>query len=262
MRQSTMRLSCLLTLVSAVLLTSDAIGQVPTDVLFRVIRVRSTSGLCSGFTIDVGQVQYLVTARHCIAAGSGRAQFEWWNNERWNPLSATAILPRSADVDIVAFALPKPITVRSDLEPTLIGIAAGQQVYFAGYPYGLATTGGRLLNVPAGFGELPFLKSGVLSATDARNNDAVIVYVDGHNNPGFSGGPIVFQHLQSRRFRVAGVISAYRGEALPVVKSKDLSNTSAAAYDDLHVRGNTGIVVGYSIHHIVEAIGAQTPQEP
>ncbi len=31
-----------------------------------------------------------------------------------------------------------------------------------------------------------------MSAIDATHPDAVVIYIDGFNNPGFSGGPIVF----------------------------------------------------------------------
>ena len=40
----------------------------------------------------------------------------------------------------------------------------------------------------------PFIKSEVLSAIDSRQKDAIILYVDGDNNPGFSCGPIVHKH--------------------------------------------------------------------
>lgn len=63
-----------------------------------------------------------------------------------------------------------------------------------------------------GFGEIPFLKSGIVSALDDRDPEAGILYLDGQNNPGFSGGPIVFWHSASRGFRVAGVVRGYRNE--------------------------------------------------
>ncbi len=56
----------------------------------------------------------------------------------------------------------------------------GQQVWFLGYPYGL---GSHFPN-----GEFPFIKRGTMSAIDSTNPHAVVLYVDGFNNPGFSGG--------------------------------------------------------------------------
>lgn len=235
-----------------VLLSDPAKAQVTSNVLYRVVRIRTPSGLCSGFTIEVAAAQYLVTARHCLGDATGRTQIGFWHNETWKRLEGRVILPRSSTVDIAALTLAQPITIQYEFEPTDDGILLGQQLYFLGYPSGLATRG--KLPTPRGFGELPFMKSGILSAMDSRNPEAIVLYVDGQNNLGFSGGPIVFRHSGTGRFRVAAVVSAYRTEALPVLKSKDLASPEATAYNDLYTQGNSGIVIGYSIQHIVEGI--------
>jgi hypothetical protein len=43
---------------------------------------------------------------------------------------------------------------------------------------------------------------------------------------------------------------------LPVLRKKDLEDPAAHAYKDLYTRANSGIVIGYDIRHIVEAIRA------
>jgi hypothetical protein len=45
---------------------------------------------------------------------------------------------------------------------------------------------------------------------------------------------------------------------LPVLKRKDLDNPRAQAHNDLYTRANSGIVIGYDIRHIVEAIRLAT----
>ena len=62
----------------------------------------------------------------------------------------------------------------------------GQDVYFLGFPYGLHGDMSALSNdLP-----FPFVKKGIISLF---HNDGVNrIYLDGHNNPGFSGGPVVF----------------------------------------------------------------------
>ena len=64
----------------------------------------------------------------------------------------------------------------------------GQEVFFAGFPFGenLFTTSTQTVN---GLFPMPFVKKGIISA-EATENGATILYLDGHNNPGFSGGPI------------------------------------------------------------------------
>lgn len=46
----------------------------------------------------------------------------------------------------------------------------------------------------------------------------------------------------------------YRNEALPVLKQKELDNPRARAHNELYTRANSGIVIGYDIRHIVDAI--------
>jgi S1-C subfamily serine protease len=238
---------------------ASAVGsEVPTsNVIYRVLRLRATGGTGSAFTIEVDGRQYLITARHNLEGFGAQGEIDLWLGGRWTRTAARAIYPASATVDIAALDLGKPVTVAYPLEPSSGGLTLGQQVFFLGYPFGLGTSFSG--PAPPGFGEIPFLKSGIVSALDTRDPQASVLYLDGQNNPGFSGGPIVFRHAASGRFRVAGVVGGYRNEALPVLKRKDLRNPRARAHNDLYTRANSGIVVGFDIRHIVEAIRAARP---
>lgn len=242
--------------------SSLAQAQVPTtNVIYRVLRIKTATDTGSAFTIEVDGKQYLITARHLLEGFGSEGEVDLWMEERWSRVHARAIYPAKEAVDIAALDLDRPVTVTFPLEPSAGGLTLGQQVYFLGYPYGMGTQG----PAPPGFGEIPFLKSGIISAIDGRDPEANLLYLDGHNNPGFSGGPIVFWHSESRRFRVAGVVRGYRNEALPVLKKKNLSDPRARAYNDLYTRANSGIVIGYDIRHIVDAIrraGREGPPAP
>lgn len=238
-------------------------AQVPTsNVLYRVLKIRTATATGSAFTIEVDGKQYLITARHLLNGFGNEGEIELWSEGRWSKAQARAIYPSREAVDIAALDLGRPVTVSFPLEPSSGGLTLGQQVYFLGYPYGLGTS--TSAPAPPGFGELPFLKSGIVSALDDRDPEASILYLDGQNNPGFSGGPIVFWHAPSRSFRVAGVVRGYRNEALPVLKRKSLDDPEARAYNDLYTRSNSGIVIGYDVRHIVEAIRAagRPPSSP
>ena len=228
--------------------------------LYRVLRLKTATATGSAFTIEVDGKQYLITARHLLEGFGSEGEIELWVESRWSKVRAHAIYPSKAVVDIAALDLGRPVTVTFPLEPSSGGLTLGQQVYFLGYPFGLGTS--RSEPIPPGFGELPFLKSGIVSAVDDRDPQAGILYLDGQNNPGFSGGPIVFWHSASRSFRVAGVVRGYQNEALPVLKRKNLDDPGAKAYSDLYTRANSGIVIGYDIRHIVEAIRASGRQSP
>lgn len=249
------RRALLVTLLLSCLAGVAAWAQVPTsNVLYRVLRIRATGSTGSAFTIEVDGKQYLITARHLLKDFGSEGEVELWLEGRWSKVKVRAIYPAKEVVDVAALDLGKPVTITFPLEPSSGGLTLGQQVYFLGYPYGLGTTSSA--PAPPGFGELPFLKSGIVSALDDRDPGASILYLDGQNNPGFSGGPIVFWHPPSHGFRVAGVVRGYRNEALPVLKRKSLDDPDARAYDDLYTRSNSGIVIGYDIRHIVEAIRA------
>jgi hypothetical protein len=226
-------------------------------VLFRVLRIRTATATGSAFTIEVDGKQYLITARHLLEGFGSEGEIELWIQGRWSKMRARAVYPAKEAVDIAALDLGRQVTVTFPLEPSSGGLTLGQQVYFLGYPHGLGSAVSAPL--PSGFGEIPFLKSGIVSALDDRDPEASVLYLDGQNNPGFSGGPIVFWHSPSGSFRVAGVVRGYRNEALPVLKSDKLGDPAAKAYKDLYTRANSGIVVGYDILHIVEAIRAQAP---
>ncbi|HTG32013.1 MAG TPA: serine protease [Thermoanaerobaculia bacterium] len=242
-------------LLAGWLASAAAWAQIPTsNVLYRLLRIRTATSTGSAFTIEVGGKQYLITARHLLTGFGSEGEIELWIGGKWSRNRARAIYPSREAVDIAALDLGRAVTVTFPLEPSSGGLALGQQVYFLGFPDGLGTSG--VTPVPPGFGEIPFLKSGIVSAVDDRDPEASILYLDGQNNPGFSGGPIVFWHSASRGFRVAGVVRGYRNEALPVLRQKDLGNPEARAYNDLYTRANSGIVIGYDIRHIVNAIRA------
>jgi hypothetical protein len=235
---------------------SIAFAQVPTsNVLYRVLQLRLGATTGSAFTIEVDGKQYLITARHLLKDFGNEGEIELWLEEKWSKMRARAIYPSKGEVDIAALDLGRPVTITFPLAASSGGLTLGQQVYFLGYPYGL----GPSRTVPAL--PIPFLKSGIVSAMDDRDPQANVLYLDGQNNPGFSGGPIVFWHSESSSFRVAGVVRGYRNEALPVIKKKNLDNPRAEAYNDLYTRANSGIVIGYDVRHIVEAIRAATSRQ-
>ncbi len=119
----------------------------------------------------------------------------------------------------------------------------GQEVFFLGFPYNLfADIGATNRDFP-----LPFVKRATLSSMSNDPNEDIL-FLDGHNNLGFSGGPVVFKAPGAQDFRVAGVVSGYRFEEEPIY--------SGDTPTQLAFRYNTGIIISYSIRHAVELIKA------
>jgi hypothetical protein len=130
------------------------------------------------------------------------------------------------------------------LPATAGGIVWGQDVYLLGFPYGWYGDLGEMnRNFP-----LPFVKKAILSCTYMKDDGVQHFFLDGHNNPGFSGGPVVFKEPHRSEFKVASVISGYRYTHEPVFAGKE---ELALAY-----RYNTGIIISYGIKHAVDMISA------
>ena len=152
----------------------------------------------------------------------------------------------------------------------------GQDAYFLGFPYGIRIDS-KGLNGPY---PLAVIKRGTVSGVIALGNDAKteMVLLDGYNNPGFSGGPIVFRDLNQSAvvLKLIGVISGFIPEVVPVMTKHDIKSpaeASAAAKaqpwkvqrkpdgtyfeyvdSDKSVALNTGIVQGYGIAPAIDLI--------
>lgn len=209
----------------------------------RTYEIETTLGAGTAFTIDHEDRQYLVTAKHLLPKGETEPEVRVRNRLasatiRFHPL---AVDPPVADVAVTPLSealtegeLPLPASVD--------GLAWSQQLYFLGYPYGLATN----INTADPGDRVPFVKSGIWSAA-GKVDGVYVIYVDGHNNPGFSGGPVVGFPPEGDALQVCGVVSGYRTERQPVyVGAERLEQFSATA--------NTGIVIATGIQHVVDAI--------
>ena len=193
---------------------------VPVEILARTIAIRVGDTQGTAFTIEYEGRLYMVTARHLVAGlPQDHATIQILQSNEWKSYQTVRTLfPRSAEVDIAVFEtnerLEKPYLISADGLVTM-----GQQVWFLGYPYGIRT---RFQNGK----EAPFVKRGTMSAIDASNADAVVLYVDGFNNPGFSGGPILYWDFDKKAYRILGVVKGYREQEQPEKPANSVTLTA------------------------------------
>ena len=199
------------------------------------IRVGDFIGTC--FALDFEDRQYLITARHVVESLTGEAQVSILR-EGWQPLSVILVGhgQRSIDVSVLA---PSVQLSRKDLplSGSTDKITFAQDVYFLGFPLGLHSELGAInRNFP-----LPFVRKALLSAIITGDDGERIFLLDGHGNPGFSGGPVVFSKLgrPANELAVAGVVSGHRIIQSPVLSSGEETS--------LRVKENAGIIVSYDI---------------
>jgi hypothetical protein len=85
-----------------------------------------------------------------------------------------------------------------------------------------------------------------MSAVDASNPDAVVYYIDGFNDPGFSGGPVIYWEFATQKYKVLSVVKGYKFDTAKMMINGQQVDTNLLV--------NSGILVSYSISHVIDAI--------
>ena len=213
--------------------------MITTNVISRTFHIKYGSGTGTCFTIDIDGKQYFVTAKHVVENLKDGDEIEIYYQNKWAKIKAK-LTGHSANADVSVFAIDLLISGHP-LHATLMGIAYGQDLYFLGFPYGIKSEVGALnREFP-----LPLVKKGIFSAM-FFDQPGKYFLIDGHNNPGFSCGPVVYKNLNSNDFNVGGIISAYRYE----LENTYLNDNPTP----IQTKTNTGIVIAYSIDNALELI--------
>ena len=216
---------------------------------------RFASGTC--FTINVDNRQYIITAQHLFIC---KDEHDYWEfrgdsidikfNKRWNPIPIRIIghCEQEIDISVLTAQIPLPILGGFEFPTETNGIWYGDEMYFLGFPHGREADIGA--NIP-----FAILKSAKVSA---GNLDYLLL--DGHNNSGFSGGPVVYKKTQlispkegglSMRggpnpLLFAGVVSGYFEEEV----AGDLIQTNVGVKSKV----NSGMMLVYRIEHALALI--------
>lgn len=194
------------------------------------------------FTIDVDGKQYLCTAKHCLNDFNGR-QIELLHGEEWKVLEVEFVGFGSKSADICILSPKIQLSPPYPLSLGIGGIVVGQDVYFLGYPYGLRTKGGDFTN----HFPIPLINRATLSAV--LFDEPRELLLDGHNNQGFSGAPVVYHKMgqPSNELYVASVVSGYRFIPEPILDEE--GNKTPLKY-----HAYTGIIISHSINHAIDSI--------
>jgi hypothetical protein len=274
----------LLTVLSVLTLfcPTSSEAQVTSNVLERVLNVRVNAGTpqavtATAFTVDVDGREYLITAKHVVQGLKQKDKIDIFVNDKWSPLHVQ-IFRCDDPVDIAVLIPPYQLTVNFDFsyaESDMFFV--GQEAYFLGFPFDFRIPS-KGANGPY---PLAMIKQGLISAVVPQDstNRVKKVYLDGYNNPGFSGGPIVYRDLNQTKFvlNLLGVISGFVPEFTSTMDMHPIESPSKAGnaakaepwrigqkadgtYYELvdngsYVTLNTGIVVGYLIKPAIDLIG-------
>ena len=227
-----------------------------TNVVQKTFLIMQNGRSGTAFAIENDGREYLVTARHVIR--NAGAPIEILHDKKWKRLPVNGTFRHSDEPDVATITLNVQIAPRHATQTTTAGVVMGQDMTFLGFPFGWN-------NTQFGFNNgypIPFVKAAALSAV-VKNGANVVVYLDGHNNPGFSGGPIVADRDPKDALdsgpKIIGIVSGFPPEKTPHPSEFDPPLTSLGGFPvrDDHVHPtNSGFVKGYSIEHAVELIEA------
>ena len=215
--------------------------MIPAEVIYRVFRLKVGQQSGTGFAIEEDGKEYLVTARHLAEPLCGDCQIELFENGAWSPLEISTVGHGAGDLDISVLAPSKRLTpVRSlPLQASSKDLTYGQDAYFLGFPYGISDMVLGETGCP-----LPLVKRATVSSLFGKP-----FLLDGHNNIGFSGGPVVFCTANPRQWRIAAVVSGYRGQAEYIVDEQGEKT-------QFRYTSNTGIIYAYDVNGAVALISS------
>lgn len=217
--------------------------MIQSEVFQRVLRIRSGNSLGTAFTIEVNAVQFIITAKHIFGASAfpKSANVDLLINGEFKTFSVDIKYPADQNIDIAVMKTTPSVYVTPIFpnKNSSAGIIFGQDVFFLGFPFNYEEI---LSNFPDSNAPTPFIKKACFSGAQGKYQ----FFLDGINNPGFSGGPVCFKPQGEKLFSIAGVISGYRFNKAAVYDEK--SNKALPQY----VRENTGIIFGSDIRSAVE----------
>ncbi len=263
----------LLIVVVAPISTAAQSAQPTSNILFRVLMVRTNSETGTMFSIDVDNREYWLTAKHLLTGAKHppignveskkvslsvldpTVEEETWNKHDFN------VLDPGRDIDIVVLAAEHPLQqisiptlpVSSDAAPV------GGECTFLGFPF--ANTWMATFDNGARY-RMPYIKHCYMSGFIMT---PIKVWVlDGINNDGFSGGPVVF--LTGPQQKILAVVSSFVSEASDVLSvpvlgpSQNKKPTSSKSKPDDGgkrknvVNQNAGIILATDASYAIEVI--------
>lgn len=214
--------------------------SVTSSILQRTFNIRcdgQKSGTC--FTADVDGRRYLITARHIVNNIVNHGVVDILRDGNWLPLEVQLVGHGKGEVDVSVLAPNQLFGSSNQLSITTVNMTLAEDVFFLGFPFGMSFDIGELND----YFPMPLVKKAIVSGFITEEG---VILLDGHNNPGFSGGPVV-RCSTTKGPTVIGVISAYRFQRRAVLDNDE--NKGPYTYDM-----NTGIVYVYDARQITKLI--------
>jgi hypothetical protein len=229
------------TAISLLLLTlTFSIGHaqkfpVTADILRQTYLIQTDTLQGSCFLVEVENQEYLVTAKHLFRSNlkvGDSTNIKIIQENKVRSFKAKYFTHPDNSIDIALLKLPVSIKVITPF-PVDGQVTLGQDIYFLGFP----NFNTLQFHTSGTIGKLPLVKKGIVSGW-INTNSYILYFLDGHNNPGFSGGPVICIDNATQKPFILGIISGYYFENKPV-KNRE------GKYETTHVEENSGIIKCY-----------------
>ncbi len=184
--------------------------MITANIIQRVFRISHKGRTASAYTIEKNENQYLISASHVFEGSPEIPSVAIYQDGKWKDIHIQTVY-NSRDVgDTIVFKLPYDISPRHKISLGTEKITLGTWAYFLGFPFGITNPDkGINNNFP-----IPFIKAGLISGLNFEREGLITVFLDGHNNKGFSGGPVVWINPQNREeIQIIGTVSSYLTES-------------------------------------------------
>ena len=171
------------------------------------------------------------------------------NNKEWCYCPIELVGHSEKEIDISVFSPYKQISPSHPLNTTQGGLMLAQEVYFLGFPHNIQLKheiydeiDENLYKINNGY-PMPFVKKAIVSLVGHKD----YIMLDGHNNSGFSGGPVI--SYIGNEITVIGVISRYHNEKQPVYGIEEQKEQLIGECET-----NSGIIYASNIQHALDLI--------
>jgi hypothetical protein len=228
---------------------STAQNLVTSEVIQKVFCIKYGDATASCFLVSINKHDYLITAKHLFpnVVSKTNLDVELLNNKGWNKINCKLLTHSNTGIDIAVLDLMTSAQPDNEFDLNEVGYSISQECFFLGYPFGLRMDD-KAGNMNSGF-PLPFVKKAIISSWVYNAATGTQIFLDGHNNPGFSGGPVAIINNKSdsgssHRMKIIGVISGYLPDN-KIIKT---------ALGEIVNPENSGIVVCYGIAEVYEII--------
>lgn len=215
--------------------------MLPPSIIQNVFPIKNGKKTGTCFTINHEANQYFVSAKHIINNINDGDCLEFLFSGIHTKANVKTI-SHHPTADVSVFTIDDDIEL-PELEYYINKIKPGQETFFLGFP---TIAGERKSNETPGKYPQALIKKATISKIIHSDTD-IYFLLNGKNNPGFSGGPVIMEDPSKKKFKVTAVISGFKRVKESVQLKEKVKPIS--------LRDRTGIILAYSVGNAVEAIG-------